>query len=69
MLGRFFALDPAFSCDHGPGMGCNKCKWKQRRKKPPIVLITLVQPEEPDKEAYQVINDFEQARIMPNSPW
>lgn len=69
MLGRFFALDPAFSCDHGPGLGCDKCKWKRLRKKPPVVVITLIDREEPKKESFPVMNDFEQARIMPNSPW
>jgi hypothetical protein len=71
MTGRFFALESGYnnSCDHGPGMGCDKCYWKHMRKNRPAVVITLVSPEEPDRESYPVMNGFDQAFIMPSSPW
>lgn len=73
MIGRFFALESGNACDHGPSIGCDKCKWKRLRKQKPVVTITLVAPEAeiegPEIESYPVVNDFGQVRVMPNSPW
>lgn len=78
MTGRFFALESGYGnrCDHVPseeghaaGMGCDKCYWKHMRKNRPAVVITLVAPDEPEREIYPVMNGFDQAFIMPKSPW
>ena len=72
-MGRFFALNSTFGapCNHSdeaPNMGCDKCYWKQKGKRRPTVIVTLVAPEAPEKPSYPVVNNYDMA-AMPNSPW